>query len=72
MVRQTHAQGTGRHSKEEVERIGCGHLQALADFLRDKPFFFGNEPTLLVREGLLISHYYPPKQSSLKIIRPYA
>ncbi len=45
--KQAHAQGTGRHSQEEAERIGLGHLQALADYLGDKPFFFGNEPTLL-------------------------
>ncbi len=47
VVKQAQAQGTGRHSKAEVEKIGCGHLQALSDYLRDKPFFFGNEATLL-------------------------
>ncbi len=49
LAKQAHAQGTGRHSKEDVEKIGRGHLQALSDFLRDKPYFFGNEATLLVR-----------------------
>ncbi len=36
IIKQAHAQGTGRHSKEDVEKIGRGHLQALSDFLGDK------------------------------------
>jgi glutathione S-transferase len=40
-----HAQGTGRHSREEIYTLGKADLQALEDALGDKPFFLGNEPT---------------------------
>ena len=39
--------GMGKHSEEEVYAIGCRDLVALSGFLSDKPFFFGNEPTIL-------------------------
>ncbi|XP_053400984.1 failed axon connections homolog isoform X2 [Mercenaria mercenaria] len=41
----THAQGIGRHSPEEVDRILEDDLTALADFLGEKKFMFGDEPT---------------------------
>ncbi|PPC90153.1 MAG: glutathione S-transferase [Methylobacter sp.] len=42
-----HAQGLGRHSHEEITAIGNRDLLALANFLQDKPYFFGNEPSSL-------------------------
>ncbi|XP_041360881.1 failed axon connections homolog [Gigantopelta aegis] len=39
------AQGTGRHSVEEVDRIMEADLTAIADFLDDKMFMFGDTPT---------------------------
>ena len=42
-----HAQGIGRHSQEEVERLGVDDLKAVSDFLGDKQFMFGKEPTEL-------------------------
>jgi glutathione S-transferase len=39
------AQGTGRHTREEVYAMGRADLQALEDALGDKLFFLGNEPT---------------------------
>jgi len=45
---QAHAQGMGRHSKEEVEKIGTENLRALSALLGDKDYFFGgSNPSLL-------------------------
>jgi glutathione S-transferase len=40
-----HGQGVGRHSDEETESLGIRSIEAIADFLGDKPFFFGANPT---------------------------
>jgi glutathione S-transferase len=45
MITQMHGHGRGRHSAEEVHAIGTADLCAVSDFLADKPFFFGDEPT---------------------------
>jgi glutathione S-transferase len=39
------AQGIGRHSQAEILALGTRSIHALADFLGDKPFFMGGEPT---------------------------
>jgi glutathione S-transferase len=41
------AHGMGRHSEGEIYSIGCGDLVALSGFLSAKPFFFGDQPTIL-------------------------
>ena len=41
------AQGITRHSDEEIFFIVSGDFQALSDFLADKPFFLGTQPTTL-------------------------
>lgn len=45
VVGQMHGHGIGRHSNEEMYQIYNADLGAIADFLADKPFFFGGEPT---------------------------
>lgn len=40
------AQGIGRHTPEEIYALGARDLAALSAFLGDKPFFFGDKPTL--------------------------
>lgn len=47
MHAQMHAHGIGRHSHEEIAQIVCADFHALSDFLADKPFFMGDEPTTL-------------------------
>ena len=47
MISQMQAHGIGRHSHEEISRIICADFQALSDFLADKPFFMGDQPTTL-------------------------
>jgi glutathione S-transferase len=44
-VRQAlHAHGLGRHSEAEIVALGSRSIDAMADFLGDKPFFMGPEP----------------------------
>jgi glutathione S-transferase len=38
------AQGVGRHSPEEIVALGTRSINAIADFLGDKPFFMGAQP----------------------------
>ncbi len=40
-------QGMGKHNVDEIYAIGGRDVIALADFLGDKPFFFGAQPTIL-------------------------
>ena len=39
--------GMGRHSAAEIHAIGCRDVTAIADFLADKPFMLGEQPTSL-------------------------
>jgi hypothetical protein len=48
LTKQAHAQGMGRHSKEEVERIAVDDLAAVSALLGDNDYFFGgSDPVLL-------------------------
>jgi glutathione S-transferase len=40
-------QGMGRHSAAEIHAIGCRDVTAIADFLADKPFMLGEQPSSL-------------------------
>jgi glutathione S-transferase len=40
-----HGQGLGRHSEQEIAALAARSIDAMADFLGNKPFFMGNEPT---------------------------
>ena len=40
-----HGQGLGRHSPDEILALATRSIDAIADFLGDKPFFMGSEPT---------------------------
>jgi glutathione S-transferase len=39
------AQGMGRHAPDEIAALGSRSVRALAEFLGDKPFFMGEEPS---------------------------
>lgn len=56
VMKALHKQGIGRHSDAEVVELGCRDLQALSDFLGDKPYFMGDKPTSLdaVAYGILV------------------
>jgi glutathione S-transferase len=38
------AQGMGRHTPQEIAALGRRSIDAIADFLRDKPYLMGAEP----------------------------
>jgi len=40
-----HGQGIGRHSPAEITALGVRDVQAMADYLGDKPYFMGDSPT---------------------------
>ena len=44
---QMYGHGMGRHSSKEIFQIISADFQALSDFLADKPFFMGDQPTTL-------------------------
>ncbi|ALF52034.1 hypothetical protein ACX27_02875 [Nostoc piscinale CENA21] len=44
---QLYNQGMGRHSDQEIYQIITADFQALSDFLADKLFFMGEQPTTL-------------------------
>ena len=39
--------GIGRHSSEEIHKIGCDDIQAISTFLGSKPYLFGDTPTVV-------------------------
>jgi glutathione S-transferase len=43
--RSFRGQGMGRHPRSDIERLGKRSIDATAEFLADKPFFIGAEPT---------------------------
>lgn len=53
-MKKAKAHGIGLHSQEEIIELGKNDLRALSDLLSDKPFVFGNEPTL-VNNALLFN-----------------
>ncbi|XP_013189431.1 failed axon connections [Amyelois transitella] len=46
-MKKAKAHGIGVHSQEEIVEFGKNDLRVLSDLLSDRPFFFGDEPTLL-------------------------
>ncbi|HMU39014.1 MAG TPA: glutathione S-transferase family protein [Pseudomonadota bacterium] len=44
IVSALHAQGTGRHTQQEVETMGIAVLEALSEFLGEKNSFLGDAP----------------------------
>jgi glutathione S-transferase len=66
--KQLQGHGMGKHSSAEIYAIGIADLLALSDFLSDKPFFLGNEPTSLDASayGILANILGTPYDSPIK------
>jgi glutathione S-transferase len=63
------AQGTGRHSREEIYALGSEDVQALSRLLGDDTYFFAaNRPTLLDlwAHAFVAEIVAPPIDSQLK------
>ena len=65
---QLWGQGLGRHSDEEIVRVGQRELTALSEFLADKKYLLGDEPTTVDCSafGLVNNIMWPPIESALK------
>lgn len=63
-----HAHGMGRHKREEIYALGAADLEAVSTVLGDKPFLFGEHPTLAdaTAFAFLISIIGPDFESPLK------
>lgn len=46
-ARKVKAHGIGEFNFDQVVNFGNEDLKALSDVLADKPFFFGDEPTMV-------------------------
>ncbi len=66
--RQIYGQGIGRHTSEEIFQLGRNDLDALSNFLADKPYFMGDKPTSLdaTAFGFLINTLGCPIGSPVK------
>lgn len=50
-LRDMYGQGMGRHSRKEVYDIGMQDIRAISDFLGDKSYLMGDQPTSLDATG---------------------
>jgi glutathione S-transferase len=68
MRKQIRGQGLGRNTEDEIFQLGKQDLSALSDYLADKPFFMGDEPTTLDASafGFLTNVIWCPVESPLK------
>lgn len=44
IIRDAWGQGTGRHTKDQVETRLCGALDAISEQLGEGPYFLGDQP----------------------------
>ena len=63
-----YSQGMGRHTPAEIYAFGAADLQAMSDYLGDKGFFFGDEPTSIDATlfGMLDCIVMPSLETALK------
>lgn len=68
MRSELHGHGMGRHSREEVHALGCRDISALADYLGDKPFMMGEQPSSLdaVAYAFLANLLWVPLETPVK------
>jgi glutathione S-transferase len=68
LIKELHGHGMGRHSRAEIMAIGKRDIDALANFLADKPYFMGSRPCSLdaAAYAFLANLVWPPVASELK------
>ncbi|KAJ3175120.1 hypothetical protein HK101_010754 [Irineochytrium annulatum] len=68
LLKKLKAQGIGAHSRDEIYAIGNDNLRAISDFLGDKPFLMGNEPSQVDASmfGILTSTLWIPVEFPCK------
>ena len=67
--KELHGHGMGRHTRDEIVAIGMKDLTAAADFLGDKPYFMGVQPSSLDATGyaFLANVLWAPYETPLKL-----
>ena len=68
VIKQLHGQGMGRHSATEIAEAATKDLWVLAEFLADRAFFLGNNPTSIdaTMYGFLANVIWAPQESPIK------
>ena len=68
MRKEIWGHGMGRHTPDEIYAIGKADITALADFLADKPYFLGEQPTSLDASAyaFLANLLWVPLETALK------
>lgn len=68
VIKTLYAQGTGRHSYDEILEMGYKTLDAIANLLAGKKYFHGNEPSSIdaVAFGFLANIVWQPYEDALK------
>jgi glutathione S-transferase len=68
ITKSLYGHGMGRHSRTEIYQIGIQDTTALSNFLADKPFFMGEQPTSLdaVAYSYLANVLWTPIVSPIK------
>jgi glutathione S-transferase len=62
---ELHGHGMGRHTTDEIENVGRADLTALSNFLGDKPYLLGREPTSYDATGYsFVAHVIQPDYDS--------
>jgi glutathione S-transferase len=67
-IKTLYAQGTGRHSPDEINAIGMQLLTALSDWLGQQPYMLGDQPRTLDASAyaFLMGILLPPIEGPMK------
>lgn len=70
LLAEMRGHGMGRHSVAEIHAIGCRDVTAIADFLADKPFMLGDQPTSLdaTAHAFLANLLWAPVDSPIQLL----
>ena len=68
LLAEMRGHGMGRHSVAEIQAIGCRDVTAVADFLADKPYMLGEQPSSLdaTAHAFLANLLWAPVDSPLQ------
>lgn len=70
VAKRLEAHGMGRHGRAEIEALGIRSIDAMADYLGDKPYFMGPEPAgidatvFAFAAGILCPHFETPLRTA--------
>jgi glutathione S-transferase len=67
-IKTLHAQGTGRHSPDEINAMGVQLITAVSDWLGEQPYMLGEQPRTLDASAyaFLVGILLPPIEGPMK------